>query len=158
MRLFYTLTLFASILLIASSCNKLDNKSISKSNKLIVGTWTIKKVKNSVNQDGTWGKNDVSNNFEGWTFEFRPDNTARLTIPNENLSVEGGWELYETYNSDEDETTSMNLYMYFDHPDNWDEYREFTWLEMTVNKNTFKALEVRHFTDYKVNYYYELSR
>lgn len=160
MRLIYTLALLTSVLLIATSCHKLDTKTVSKSNDLILGTWTIKKVQNSVNQDGTWGKNDVTKNFEGWTFEFRPDNTSRLIIPNENLSLEGYWEMYETYkyDTDGDETTEMNLYLYFENPDNLDEYREFTWIDMKANKTTFKAEEVRNLTGHKVRYYYELSR
>jgi len=160
MRLLYTLTLLASALLIATSCHKLDTKTVSKSNDLILGTWTIKKVQNSVSQDGTWGKNDVTNNFKGWTFEFRPDNTARLTIPNENLSLEGYWELYETYkyDTDGDQTTEMNLYMYYDNPDSLEQYREFTWMDMSANKNTFKAEETRTIDGQKTRYYYELSR
>jgi len=160
MRLLYTFTLLASTLLIATSCHKLDSKTISDSNDLIQGTWNLTKVKNNVTQDGILANNDVSNNFEGWTFEFRPDNSAHLNIPSENLSLEGYWEMYETYDQDSEgsQTSKMNLYMYFDNPDSLDQYREFTWFNMKIKKDTFKAEEIRYLSDNKVYYKYELSR
>lgn len=135
--------------------------SISKANTRIEGTWTIQSVKNRIPKDGKWGSNDVSNNFENWTFTFNADGTATLFVPDEGLNLNGGWEIYESVDYDDDDgstTISNNLYMYFDHPTNFDIYREFYWHDMKISKSKFKASSNRVLNGTSTKYFYTLSR
>ena len=71
---------------------------------------------------------DVTKSYEDWVFSFEENGYASLRIPNENLFLEGGWEVYENFDvdNDGDQTSTIEMYMYFFHP-TLDDFREFYW-------------------------------
>lgn len=159
MRHLYTLLILIGLIGLMSSCKDLDTHTPERAAEKIKGTWTIRKVENNVKNDGKWSRNDVTDDFQDWIFSFEENGYASLRIPEENLFVEGGWEVYENidYDTDGERTTNIELYMYFFHPTS-NEYREFYWQDMKVSSSLFKAREKRTISGQKVTYFYELVK
>ena len=159
MRHLFTLLILIGFIGLMSSCKDLDSYSPGKATEKIKGTWTIKKVENNVNYDGKWGRNDVTKSYEDWVFSFEENGYASLRIPNENLFLEGGWEVYENFDvdNDGDQTSTIEMYMYFFHP-TLDDFREFYWRDMKASNSLFKAREKRTVAGQKVTYFYELVK
>lgn len=143
-----------------TSCHQVDNMTFTKAEREVMGEWKIKRVQNRIKKDGKWGKNDVSQNYRDWTFTFNTDYSATLYIPDEDLFLEGIWEMYETTETDNDGDVNLvkRLYIYVYDPDNWDVYREFDWRDMRISSTKFVAQELRYLEGDEHRYYYELSK
>lgn len=161
MKNIYRILLIGLIVVVASSCRRdLDSLNLNQAESRIVGSWTITKVENKVRFDGKWGRNNVSGNFRNWRFGFSADRTMTLYIPDENLSLQGTWEMYEDWATDTDGDRELVtfLYMYIYDPTDSELWREIYWEDMSASNDTFRAREIFFQNGKRVTYFYELER
>lgn len=162
MKRLYFLFIAAAIVLFSESCNDLDNVSIASAQERIKGEWYIQKVENRAQRDGQWGKNDVTSNYKDWQFNFLDNGVATLYIPEEDLWLDGYWEVYEKldYDNDNSASSTTRLYMYFEDytQPNANISREFDLGNLKVSKTKFIGMERRSVGVETHKYYYELRR
>lgn len=161
MKQMYRILIVGLIVFMAGSCQKnLDNLSVSEAESRIVGKWTMTQVKNNVRGDGKWSKNDVSGSYNNWEFTFNADLTMNVYIPDEDLTLDGNWEVYEDWQTEAEGETDLNtfLYMYLYDPEDTTKWRELVWEDMRVSDSKFRGQEETVINGEKVFYFYEMER
>jgi hypothetical protein len=161
MKQMYRFLFVGLLILVATSCKRnLDSLSINEAESRIVGTWTMKEVKNNVRGDGKWGRNDVSGSFQNWEITFNADRTLEIYVPKEDTTFVGNWELFEDWSTDSDGDTEWNTFlsMYAYNPQNPDIWRQFLWEDIRVSNSEFRAEEETFVHGERVFYFYEMER